>query len=416
MGTYTICGEKRLKGEVYVGGAKNAVLPILAACLLCKEQVVLENCPRLLDVYNTASLMRSLGCDVKLDKNMVEVNAGNLNKNELPKEYSEKMRSSIFMLGSLISRKKQATAYFPGGCEIGLRPIDLHLKGLSQMNIEIKEEGGKIICDARDMKCGDVVLDYPSVGATENVLMAAVLTEGQTIIHNPAREPEIVDLQNFLNSMGANVSGAGSGQIIVKGVKKLHGGSYKIMGDRIVAGTFLAAAAVTKGEVTVTGIEPMYLQSVIAKLEECGCTIKTYEDAIKLSVKNELTEISSIVTAPYPGFPTDMQAQMFALCCVCKGTSIIMENVFENRFKHGAELTKMGANVTIKDRMAIIRGVDVLKGASVDAMDLRGGAALVIAGLNAKGITTVNNTHHIHRGYEDFAEKIKTLGGDITED
>lgn len=416
MGTYTISGEKRLNGEICVGGAKNAVLPIMAACLLCEEEIVLENCPRLLDVDNTISLMKSMGCKLEADKDRIRINAGTLKSCELPKEYSKKMRSSIFMLGSLVSRMKKATAYFPGGCEIGLRPIDLHLKGLSQMGIEISEEGGKIICDGKDMTSADVVLDYPSVGATENVLMAAVLMKGETVIHNSAREPEIVDLQNFLNTMGADISGAGTGQIVIKGVKKLHGGSYRIMGDRIVAGTFLTAAAATGGDVTVSGVNPSCLQSVIVKLEECGSTIKTYEDAIRLTVKRQLTEISSIVTAPYPGFPTDMQAQMFALCCVCKGTSIIMENVFENRFKHGAELTKMGANVIIKDRMAIIRGVKQLNGAAVDAMDLRGGAALVIAGLNAKGITTVNNTHHIHRGYEGFADKLRCLGADITED
>lgn len=416
MGTYTISGEKKLKGEIFVGGAKNSVLPILAACLLCKEEIVLENCPKLLDVDNTLSLMNSMGCKVVMEGNRIVVNAGGLNSSELPKEHSEKMRSSIFMLGSLVSRMKEATAYFPGGCEIGLRPIDLHLKGLSQMGIKIREEGGKIICDGRDIESAEIVLDYPSVGATENILMAAVLATGTTVIHNSAREPEIVDLQNFINSIGGNVSGAGTGTIVIKGVRELNGGTFTIMGDRIVAGTFLTVAAVTGGDVTVNGIDPTVLQTVLAKLDECGCTIKTYRDAIRLKAGRRLTEISSIVTAPYPGFPTDMQAQMFALCCICKGTSIIMENVFENRYKHSAELLKMGANIIIKDRMAIIRGVDHLSGAQVDAMDLRGGAALVIAGLGAQGITTVKGTHHIKRGYEDFCAKLKALGADITED
>lgn len=416
MNKYTIKGEKRLKGEICVGGAKNAVLPILAACILCEEEVTLDNCPRLLDVDNTVELLNSLGCIVSRSGDKISVNAGCVSSSELPREFSSKMRSSIFLLGPLIARMKEATAFFPGGCEIGLRPIDLHLKGLAKMNVDILEEHGRIICDGSAIKAADVVLDYPSVGATENLMMAAVLTDGETVIHNAAREPEIIDLQNFLNNLGAKIKGAGGGVITIKGVKKLHGGTYSIMGDRIVAGTFMVAGAITKGDVTVTGFKPVYLQSVIDKLMECGCDVKTYDDAVRIKCTKRIEEIPSIVTAPYPGFPTDMQAQMFALCCAAKGTSLIVENVFENRFKHGAELIKMGANVTIKDKMAIIRGVDNLMGTCVDAMDLRGGAALVLAGLAAKGVTTVNNTYHIHRGYEDFAGKLQSIGGDITED
>lgn len=416
MGTYTIKGGKRLKGELCVEGAKNAILPVLAACLLCSDEIVLENCPVLSDVDNTIAMMRAMGCQLNIEGDCITVNASGLSTCELPLEYSKKMRSSIFMLGPLISRQKCATAYFPGGCEIGLRPIDLHLKALSDLNVEIREECGKIFCNGENMSPGNVVLDYPSVGATENILMSAVFLDGTTTIHNSAREPEIVDLQNFLNSLGAKVSGAGTGTITVQGVKKLHGGKYRIMGDRIVAGTFLTAAAITRGDVTVSGIEPAILHSVLAKLKECGCSIRIYDRCIRLKAEKQPGEISSVITAPFPGFPTDMQAQMFALCCVCKGTSIITENVFENRFKHSNELVKMGANVIIKDRMAIIKGVQGLKGAEVDAMDLRGGAALILAGLNAEGVTKVNNSFHVKRGYENFAQKLRAIGGDITED
>lgn len=413
MDQFIIQGGVPLSGSMQVYGAKNAVLPILAGCLLSREELIIKNVPGLQDVHNMEQIMSHLGCRIRAKGSQVSISTRDVHTVEMPEQLSCCLRSSIFMLGSMLSRFKKAVFYSPGGCEIGLRPIDLHVKGLEKMNVKVTEEGGRIICDGSRMKGAEIVLDYPSVGATENLMMAGVLIPGETVIHNSAREPEIVDLQNFLNGLGAKISGAGTGVIRVEGVNRLVGGEYTVMPDRIVAGTYLVAGAITGGDLMVKNADLTHLQNVVAKLKETGCRVHEEKDGIRIIGAKRLREIPSLVTAPYPGFPTDMQAQLFALACVCRGSSVIVENVFENRFKHAPELTKMGANITIKDRIAVIRGVETLHGAVVNATDLRGGAALVLAGLGAQGETAVKGIHYIDRGYEALEQALSSVGGDI---
>ncbi len=413
MSVIEVVGDTKLNGEVKVFGAKNSILPLLAACILCEEEVVLQNCSLLKDVHNTIAILNELGAKVKIEGRNIIVNAKELSISVLPKEMSKKMRSSIFFLGPLIARMKKARAYFPGGCDIGLRPIDLHLKALREMKVSIQEDSGIIDCDAGGLTGAEIVLDYPSVGATENILMAATLAKGRTVIHNAAREPEIVDLQNFLNAMGAKVSGAGSTVIYIDGVKKLTACKFSVISDRIVAGTYMIASALSGGDVLINNIVPSHLQCVIAKLRETGTKVYEGKESLRIKSTGKLKEISTISTAPYPGFPTDMQSQFLVLCTLCRGTGVIVENVFENRFQLALELKKMGANIIVNDRTAIIKGVKSLKGALVSAGDLRGGASLVLAGLGASGITTIENIHHIERGYEDICRDLKLIGAKI---
>ena len=413
MSKLMVTGGSRLHGESRVPGAKNAVLPILAATLLTEEPVRLMDCPRLLDVKNMLAILETLGVQAKWEADGICLFPSGANSYEMPSHLSKEIRSSIFMLGPLLARFRKAHCTFPGGCEIGNRPIDLHLSGLAALNVHIVEECGNILCDGRDMRGADIHLDYPSVGATENLMMAAVAAEGQTVISNAAREPEILDLQSFLNAMGYSITGAGTSTIVITGGGKGRAVEYRIMPDRIVAGTLMCAAAITAGEVELTNIRPEDLGSIIAKLREAGCQIETYEHTLRIRGPERPQELKLVETLPYPGFPTDMQAQMFALCCVSEGTSIIVENVFENRFKHAAELARMGACSTIKDRTAIVRGVPELTGADVRARDLRGGAALCLAGLRAWGDTTIHNAEYIDRGYERIEEMLNALGAKI---
>lgn len=413
---YIISGGKQLSGEIEIGGAKNAILPILAATLMCQGPVMLHNCPRINDVYNMLSILTKLGCNVDWNgDHSIIVDTESAFSWEMPDTLSKQLRSSIFMLGPIVARFKKAYFSYPGGCEIGVRPIDLHLKGLRELNVDIEEKHGHILCRAENMRGADISLDYPSVGATENIMMAATLAKGDTTISNAAREPEIVDLQNFLNKCGAKIYGAGSSTIYIKGDRDLKGVEHTLIPDRIVAGTYMIAAAITKGEIDIKNTVPEHMSALISKLREADCKIYTDKDVIHVIGPDRPKEMRIIETLPYPGFPTDMQAQIFAFACLAKGTSVIVENVFDNRFKHVSELTRMGANITVKDRTAVIRGVESLTGTEVYAQDLRGGAALVLAGLRAEGNTIVNGLSQINRGYENLCENLKKLGADIVK-
>lgn len=411
MDVFRIMGGKRLSGRVRLSGAKNAVLPILAAALLTDEPVVLKDCPRLKDVSNMLSILQTLGCTYQRREDEILVDASDAQGWEMPGELSKQLRSSIFMMGSILGRFRRATVTYPGGCEIGLRPIDLHLSGLRALGVRISEAHGMIYCDGSDMRGGEVQLDFPSVGATENVMMAAVLSKGQTVIHNAAREPEIEDLQNFINAMGGKVRGAGSSTIFIEGVSALHGAVYSPLPDRIVAGTLMAAAAATGGELELDNVHMGDLAAVSDKMRQAGCEIETRDNALTLRAPRILRPVR-ISTQPFPGFPTDMQAQMMAMACLAQGTSVIVENVFENRFAQASQLRRMGADILIHDRTAVIHG-GRLTGASVASRDLRGGAALVIAALAAEGVSEVSNVEFIDRGYDALECTLSALGAQI---
>ncbi len=412
MGVFRIAGGKPICGTASVNGAKNAMLPILAASLLTDEPIVLEGCPALSDVENMLCILKILGCRTQMQSDVICVDASEAAGWEMPEHLSKLIRSSIFMMGPILGRFHKATVTYPGGCEIGLRPIDLHLKGLRALGVKIQEAHGMIYCDGTHLHGGEIVLDFPSVGATENVMMAAVLAKGRTIIRNAAREPEIYDLQQFINAMGGRIVGAGSSTIVIEGVSRLHGTRFRPMPDRIVAGTMLIASAMTGGEIVLKNARCGDLDAVIDKLRTAGCEIESSDLHIGLKAPKRLKAID-ISTQPFPGFPTDMQAQIMAMCCVAEGTSIIVENVFENRFAHAAQLIRMGADITINHRSAVVRG-GRLTGTRVCAKDLRGGAALVLAGLSAEGITEVEGIALIDRGYAAFDKMLGAVGADIT--
>ena len=411
MEIFRITGGKPIRGTAKIGSAKNALLPILAATLLTEEPVTLTGCTPLSDVENMLKILRVLGCKAELNGDTAQIDAGPAHGWEMPEHLSRLIRSSIFMMGPILGRFRKATVTYPGGCEIGLRPIDLHLKGLRALGVRIREAHGMIYCDGAHLKGGEVMLDFPSVGATENVMMAAVLAPGRTIIRNAAREPEICDLQQFINAMGGRISGAGSSIIVVEGVGSLHGTRYRPLPDRIVAGTLLTAAAMTGGEVMLEQARSCDMDAVLDKLTAAGCEIEATENGIRLKGPERLKAID-VFTQPFPGFPTDMQAQTMAMCCVAEGTSIIVENVFESRFAHAAQLICMGADITINHRSAVIRG-SRLTGARVCAKDLRGGAALVLAGLAAEGVTEVEGINLIDRGYYSLETLLSGLGAGI---
>ena len=412
MDSLRICGGRRLEGEWTVGSAKNAVLPIMAASILTDQPVTLLDCPCLTDIGYMADILRTLGCRVSRDDGRMRIESVDMDGFGMPDELSKKIRSSIFMLGPILARFRKATVTYPGGCEIGMRPIDLHISGLRQLGVTVVEERGLIHCDGRQMRSGAVHFDYPSVGATENVMMAAVLLKGRTCLHNVAREPEIVDLQRFLNAIGARVRGAGTNRITVEGVAKLGGTTYRAMPDRIVAGTILAAAAITGGRVRLLNAPCEDMVAILNKLQEMGCELDEGVQRVELRAPERLRAFTQLQTQPHPGFPTDMQVQMLALASAAKGTSIVVENVFENRFTHAGDLNRMGAHIVVNGRTAIVQGVDTLFGARVTARDLRGGAALALAALRASGETVIDNAYLIDRGYERLEEVLCHLGAD----
>lgn len=408
-------GNGTLAGEVSVSGAKNSALKLMAASLLGQGTSVIRNVPRISDIGIMGEVLTRLGASVERDGDALVINTAEVNEFETPYDLVSKMRASISVLGPLVGRFGQARVAMPGGCQIGARKIDMHLVGLEALGVVFNVEHGVLVAKTPNGLHGaNVMLEFPSVGATENLLMAAVVAQGTTVIENAAREPEIVDLANMLNAMGARVSGAGSSIIEVEGValSDLHPCEHATVGDRIEAGTFLVGGALTGGPVTVKGIDPSFLRMAIVKLRAMGCTVETGEDWITVSRTGDLIA-TDIQTLPHPGFPTDLQAQFMLLAARAKGTSIITENVFENRFMFAAELTRMGAEITIEDHHAIVRGVDHLQGAPVSSTDLRAGAALVLAGIDAEGETSVHKIEHIDRGYEDYTAKLSSLGASV---
>ena len=408
-----IKGGRKLFGDLEIVSAKNSLLPILAGAILCKEDIIINKVAKFSDVIYMTKILESLGSDVFFDEDKLLINSNFADNYVVKDEFTKKVRSSVFMLGPLLARFKKAKVAYPGGCNIGNRPIDLHIKGLKDLNVHIEEKHGYIICDGSSMKPGEINLDFPSVGATENIMMASIFLQGTTTIRNAAKEPEIVDLQDFINSMGGRISGAGTSTITIEGVDKLHGTTFTPISDRIVSGTYLIACAMCGGNVYLKNAKKEHIYPLIDKLKNSGCDIIDRKDGLEIVSSGKLKSIPIIETQPYPGFPTDLQNQILAMQTISNGTSLIVENLYESRFKICHELNRMGANIKIKDRMAIVSGVDKLYGAPVVASDLRGGAGLVLAGLVAEGYTEIENVHHIDRGYLSIEEDFCKLNGEI---
>lgn len=414
MEQYIIKGGNPLVGEVEIGGAKNAALGIIAASVMTEETVTIENMPDVSDTRVLLKAMESIGVRVEyVDRHTVQVNAANINDFTMGHDYIKKIRASYYMLGALLGRFNEAHVALPGGCEIGSRPIDLHLKGFRALGAEAKISMGMVDAHAKRLTGAHIYMDVVSVGATINVMMASVMAQGKTVIENAAKEPHVVDVANFLNSMGASIKGAGTDVIRIKGVERLHGTTYSIIPDQIEAGTFMFASAITKGNVLVKNVIPKHLESISAKLIEMGCEIYEYDDSVRVINKGPLKK-THVKTLPYPGFPTDMQPQIATALSLAQGTSIVKESIFENRFRYINELLRMGANIKVEGgNTAIIEGVESLCGVSISAPDLRAGAALVLAALAADGYTTMDNIHYIERGYENFPGKLASLGAVI---
>lgn len=412
MSSYIIQGGEKLQGEVKISGSKNAALPIMAASILNGGITKLYNVPNIHDTQKMIEILKLLGCKIKKKENKIIIDSSKIERYEIPEDLMREMRSSVILAGGIVGKYRKATFSYPGGCDIGARPIDLHLKAFEKLGINIIENYGKIECKCDKIVGTKIDLDFPSVGATENAILAACLAEGTTTINNAAREPEIIDLQKFLNRMGAKVKGAGTNTIEIQGVKRLKDVDYNIMPDRIEAGTFLVAGAITEGKIKLLNADATQIQPVINKLEEANCKIEIEKDYIQLIAPKRLKAVD-IKTMPYPGFPTDMQAVFTAAMTKAKGTSVIIENIFENRYKYTQELIRMGAKITIEGRTAVVKGVKKVQGTTVKATDLRGGAAMVILGLSAKGITEIDDIHYILRGYEKLEKKLENLGAKI---
>lgn len=410
MEQYVIKGGNPLVGEVEIGGAKNAALAILAAATMTDETVLIENMPDVRDTNILLQAIESIGAIVeRVDRHTVKINGSQISNLVIADDYVKKIRASYYLIGALLGKYKSARVALPGGCNIGSRPIDQHIKGWKALGADVKIEHGLIITEAEKLVGSHIYMDVVSVGATINVMMSAVMAEGKTIIENAAKEPHVVDLANFLNSMGANIKGAGTDVIRIKGTTRLHGTEYTIIPDQIEAGTFMFAAAITKGDVMVKNVIPKHLESISAKLAEIGCEIEESDDAVRVVASKRLTH-TQVKTLPYPGFPTDMQPQMVVTLALARGASIVTESIFENRFKYVDEMTRMGCNIKVEGNTAFINGVEKYTGASITAPDLRAGAALVIAGLAAEGVTIVDDIKYIERGYEDFHIKLQSLG------
>jgi UDP-N-acetylglucosamine 1-carboxyvinyltransferase len=412
-GKFLITGGKRLEGSVEISGAKNSALSIMAATLLTKDVCILRNIPHLTDVDTMIAVIRKLGIKVEWkEDNTLYIDSDYFNNYEAPYELVKKMRASILVMGPLLARLHKAKISLPGGCAIGARPVDFHIKGFETLGAQVEVDKGYIKAEVNKLRGGDIYLDFPSLGATENIMMAASLAEGVTKIENAAKDPEVVELGNFLIKMGAKIEGLGTDLIKINGVKKLNGVDYNIIPDRIEAGTYMIAAAITSGDILIEKIDPLLIKPLIVKLEEAGVKIKQEKDFIEVIGSNSINAVD-IKTLPYPGFPTDIQPQFMALNCVANGTSVITETVFENRFAHTGDLIRMGADIKVEGRSAIIKGVKKLSAAPVMASDLRGGAALILAGLVADGTTELSRIYHLDRGYVNLEKKLTDLGADI---
>lgn len=414
MDAIHICGGNPLVGEIPIHGAKNSALPLLAATLLAADVTELTNCPRLSDVTASMAILRHLGCGVTWEGDRVTVDATCLTCGHVPDDLMRQMRSSIVFLGAIVARCGEAVLTYPGGCELGPRPIDLHLSALRRLGVEVTEEHGRICCRTNRLHGAEITLPFPSVGATENVLLAACTAEGTTVLRHAAREPEIGDLCGFLNACGGRITGGDSGTIVIEGVPRLHGACHRVMADRIEAATYLAAAAVTGGSLTLTHCPSLPVSPVFAPLEQAGCVITAAGDSLHIDAPTPLRGMGTIRTLPYPGFPTDAAAPLLAAACVGVGTTVCIETIFENRYRYVDELTRMGARIRVDGRVAVVEGVSALHGADVACTDLRGGAALLVAALAADGVTRITDLHHLDRGYESPVECLQGAGACIT--
>lgn len=415
MNKIIVNGGNRLNGEITVQGAKNSVLPILVATLLVDGISVIHNCPRISDVDATIKILEYLGCDVTREGNTIIVDSSGINKYDVPDNLMREMRSSIVFLGGIMGRMGKAVLSTPGGCEIGLRPIDLHLSSMEQFGATVTTQNGFIVCSAEEkgLHGTRITLSFPSVGATENIILVATLSKGTTVISNAAREPEISDLADFLNRCGAKIYGAGDSTITIEGVSHLQPCEHTIIPDRIVAATYMIATVMTGGKISIKDIIPSHIGPIIQPLRDAGCKICVNGRKVTASASNYLKRIRMIRTMPHPGFPTDVQAQMMALTTIADGTSVFVENIFESRYKHIGELLRFGAKISVEGRMAVVEGVRNLNGANVKATDLRGGSAMILAGLCADGITEISDIHHIDRGYDEPEKVLKSLGADV---
>lgn len=409
-------GGKRLRGELKLQGSKNSSLPIMAATILCGEECVLNNCPELTDIYSAARILNGLGCKCRFSDNTAVINSADIKATEIPEQLMREMRSSIIFMGAILGRAGECTVSMPGGCELGSRPIDMHISAMRKMGVDIKESYGKIICRATSGKAhgAKISLQFPSVGATENIILCAVTANGETVINNAAREPEICDLCGFLRACGAEISGDGESRIVIRGRKKLHGCSYRIMPDRIAGATYLAMTAATGGEIILTDVCVAETEPFISVLEQTGCSISSYDDRIYLRSGSRLKAVKDrIRTMPHPGFPTDAQAVLMSALVTADGTSVFEENIFDCRYRHTGALVKMGADIQVLGKIAVIKGVPQLHGASIEATDLRGGAAMAVAALTAEGTSEISGIFHIDRGYEKIENAVRLLGGDM---
>ncbi len=417
MSRIIINGGRALSGEIDIQGAKNSVLPVLAATLLCEKECVIHNCPNLSDVETSVKILSKLGACCKREGNTVTVDSKTLNGCSIPEELMREMRSSVVFLGAIIGRMGKAVISSPGGCELGPRPIDLHLSALSHMGVEIREEHGYLYCDAKNgLKGAEISLSFPSVGATENIILAAATAKGMTVIHNAAKEPEISDLADFLNSAGAKIYGSGSDTVYIHGVETLSGTEHSIIPDRIAAATYMAAASMTGGKISINGIMPSHMVAILSVFRECGCDIEVSGKRLTVSALKGLSRAHKIRSQVYPGFPTDAGPVIIAMLTKAKGTTVFAETIFENRFRYIDELKRLGAKIKTEGRIAVIEGTDKLSGAYTKATDLRGGAALVVAGLASQSTTVIDEIHHIERGYDDIVGTLKRLNADIDKE
>lgn len=416
MSKYIIKGGNKVEGRLSIRGAKNSVLPIMAASILNESESIINNIPNISDVHVMIDILKSIGCKAEYNGSTLYIDSSNIDNTSIKEEYMKMLRSSIIVMGAMIGRFRDINISYPGGCSIGSRPIDLHLLALEKLGVQITEENGYIYCHREFLEGNIINLKFPSVGATENAILAAVKAKGTTLINNAAREPEIEDLQEFLNSMGAKVSGAGTNCIRIEGVDKLHSVNHTIIPDRIAIGTYMVASAITGGMLEVDKVIKKHMNPIVDKLEEAGCTIEYKGDGLIMIPPKKILPIDIVKTEPHPGFPTDMQSQLMTMLCLSEGTSVLHETIFENRFMHCSELIKMGANIkNITDDICMIKGVNTLNGAIVKAQDLRGGAALILAALVANGKTEVLNISHVERGYEEIEVTLRNLGADISK-